>query len=132
MFGAVDIRQPRAHFILGEAMFSGASYVAFLSSLARCHSRQEVYLIQDNAPYHDTPEVHSWLAQQQGRFHLISLPKYSPDLNAEERIWHHVRMRATHNRYYPTKSEFVSELGETLRDIALHPQQIAGYLDPFL
>ena len=73
-----------------------------------------------------------WVADQRGRFHLVPLPKYSPDLNAEERIWHHVRMSATHNRYHASKPEFVSALGGTLRDIALNPQQIAGYLVPFL
>jgi hypothetical protein len=132
VFGAVDIRRPNAHFVLGEAMFNGPSYVAFLANLVGAYPRREVYLIHDHAPYHETPEVYDWLAQQRGRFHLISLPKYSPDLNAQERIWHHVRMEATHNRYYPTKPEFVSALGGTLRDIAVNPQQIAGYLVPFL
>jgi hypothetical protein len=132
VFGAVEIRRPRAHFILGEAMFNGPSYVAFLGTLACCYQGREVYLIQDHAPYHQTPEVDDWLAQQQGRFHLIPLPKYSPELNVQERIWHYVRMAATHNRYYPTKLEFVSALGGTLRDIMLNPLQIAGYLVPFL
>ena len=63
---------------------------------------------------------------------LVSLPKYSPDLNAEERIWHHVRIHATHNRYFPTKEEFVSTLGGALMDIERHPEQIAGCLTPFL
>lgn len=132
VFGAVEIRRPRAHFILGEAMFNGPSYVAFLGTLARGYPGREVYLIHDHAPYHETPEVEHWLGQQHGRFHLISLPKYSPELNAQERIWHHVRMSATHNRYHASKPEFVSALGGTLRDIALNPQQIAGYLVPFL
>ena len=132
VFGAVDIRQPSTHFILGEAMFNGQSYTAFLDSLARHYGRREVFLIHDNAPYHDTPEVQAWLGEQKRRFHLVSLPKYSPDLNAVERVWHHVRVNATHNRYFPTKQEFVSVLGDTLKDIAVHPQQIAGYLAPFL
>jgi len=132
VFGAVEIRRPCAHFILGEAMFGGPSYVAFLGTLADAYPGREVYLIHDNAPYHEATEVHDWLTQQRGRFHVISLPKYSPELNAQERIWHHVRVKATHNRYYPTKAEFVSVLGGTLRDIMLNPEQIGGYLIPFL
>jgi len=113
-------------------MFNGQTYTAFLNSIARHYRRQEVFLIHDNAPYHDTPEVKEWLGEQGDRFHLVSLPKYSPDLNAVERIWHHVRMNATHNRYFPTKQEFVGVLGGALKDIADHPKQIAGYLTPFL
>jgi transposase len=132
VFGAVDIRRPNAHFILGEAMFNGQTYTAFLNNLARHYQGREVFLIHDNAPYHDTPEVRAWLGEQKQRFHVVPLPKYSPDLNAVERVWHHVRVNATHNRYFPTKQEFVSVLGGALKDIALHPQQIAGYLAPFL
>lgn len=132
VFGAVDIRRPSVQFILGEAMFNGETYTAFLNSLAQRYRRQEVFLVQDNAPYHDGPEVRAWLATYGHRFHLVSLPKYSPDLNAVERIWHYVRVSATHNRYFPTKQEFVSTLGGALKDITENPDQIAGYMNPFL
>ena len=113
-------------------MFNGQTYTAFLNSLAHRYCCQEVFLIHDNAPYHDGPEVKAWLRDHRQRFHLVALPKYSPDLNAVERIWHHVRVSATHNRYFPTKGEFVSTLSGALRDIAKNPRQIAGYLNPFL
>ena len=113
-------------------MFNGQTYTRFLSSLARRYPHQEVFLVQDNAPYHYGSEVQGCLARNGYRFHLVPLPKYSPDLNAVERIWHHVRVNATHNRYFPTKQEFVSTLGGALVDIERDPEQIAGYLHPFL
>lgn len=132
VFGAVDIRGPEVYFVHGEAMFNGQTYTAFLNHLAQRYRRQEVFLIQDNAAYHQAPEVKEWLGAYGHRFHLVALPKYSPDLNAVERIWHHVRVSATHNRYFPTKQEFVSTLDAALADIATNPWQIAGYLNPFL
>ena len=128
----MDIRRPGVHFVVGEAMFNGETYTAFLDSLARRYRRQEVFLVQDNAPYHDGPAVQAWLGEHGHRFHLVPLPKYSPDFNAVERIWHHVRLSATHNRYFPTKQEFVTTLSGTLRDIMEYPEQIVGYLNPFL
>jgi hypothetical protein len=128
----VDIRRPRAYFAASEEMFHGQTYTRFLSSLVRRYPHQEVFLVQDNAPYHSGPEVQGWLARYGYRFHLVPLPKYSPDLNAVERIWHHGRVNATHNRYFPTKEEFVSTLGGALMDIEADPEQIAGYLHPFL
>lgn len=128
----MDIRRPRAYFAAGEEMFNGQTYTRFLNRLARRYSDQEVFLVQDNARYHDAPEVQEWLACYGNRFHLVPLPKYSPDFNAVERIWHHVRVNATHNRYFPTKEEFVSTLGGALMDIERYPAQIAGYMHPFL
>ena len=61
VFGAVDIRRPEAHFVLGETMFNGETYTAFLDSLAHHYRRQEVFLVQDNAPYHNGPAVTAWL-----------------------------------------------------------------------
>lgn len=113
-------------------MFNGQTYTRFLNSLAHCYPRQEVFLVQDNAPYHRAPEVQEWLQTHAEHMHLVALPKYSPDLNAVERIWHHVRINATHNRYFPTKQEFVQTLSEALLDIERHPEQIHGYLNPFL
>ena len=132
VFGAVDIRRPGAYFAQSEEMFNGRTYTGFLSRLARRYPHQEVFLVQDNAPYHDGPEVQAWLEHHGRRFHLVPLPKYSPDLNAVERIWHHVRINTTHNHYFPTKTEFVSTLGGSLTDIERYPEQIAGYLNPFL
>jgi len=73
-----------------------------------------------------------WLGCHGHRFHLCPLPKYSPEFNAVEPLWHHVRVQATHNRYYATEGEFVRSLDGTLHSMAHDPHQIQGYLNPFL
>jgi transposase len=131
ILGAVDLYRTRFYYGWGE-VFDGQTYTGFLSGLRECYPRQEVFLIQDNAAYHWAPEVQEWLERHGHRFHLVGLPRYSPDFNPVERIWHHVRMAATHNRYFPTKEEFVSTLHGALTDIQRYPEQIAGYMQPFL
>ena len=131
IFGAVDLYRPKFYYGLGE-VFEGQSYTAFLDGLAQRYRRQKVFLIQDNAAYHRAPEVREWLTCYGHRFHLCPLPKYSPEFNAVEPLWHYVRMQATHNRYYVTESEFATSLEGTLYRIARHPSQIQGYLNPFL
>jgi transposase len=131
VFGAVDLYRPKFYYGRGE-VFDGASYTAFLTGLARRYPQQEVFLIHDNASYHWAPEVGAWLSQYGHRFHLCPLPRYGPELNAVERIWHHVRMNATHNRYHATEREFLNVLDGTLDDIVRRPSQIQGYLIPFL
>ena len=113
-------------------VFEGRSYAAFLGGLAQRYPRQEVFLIHDNAAYHRAPEVREWLADCGHRFHLCPLPKYSPEFNAVEPLWHYVRVQATHNRYYATEREFVTQLDHALNGMAQEPTRIQGYLNPFL
>src|SRR5437773_11876441 len=47
-------------------------------------------------------------------------------------IWHHVRLKATHNRYFGTEQELKETLHSTFRSIQRSPKQITGYLQPFL
>lgn len=131
IFGAVDLYRPRFYFAHGE-VFEGESYTAFLTSVAERYRRQEVFFIHDNAPYHRGPVVREWLSCYGHRFHLCALPAYSPEFNAIEPVWHHVRMQATHNRYHATLPEFVAVLDDTLAAVTAAPKQIQGYLNPFL
>lgn len=131
ILGAVNLYSPRFHF-RHEQVFNGETYTRFLNNLAQTYRKREVFLIHDNAAYHKAPEVKEWLSRHGDRFHLEPLPPYSPDFNAVERIWHHVRLNATHNHYFPTKEEFVGTLDATLNSVHCNPEQIAGYLVPFL
>lgn len=130
IFGAVDLYRPRFYYRHGS-IFQGDSYTEFLTGLARRYAHQEVFLIHDNAPYHKAAEVRQWLAVHGHRFHLCFLPPYSPEFNAVEPIWHHIRLHATHNRYHANEEEFTSVLDGALRSVARAPSQILGYLNPF-
>jgi transposase len=131
VFGAIDLYRPRFHYGRGD-VFEGRSYTAFLDGLAQRYGQQEVCLIHDNAAYHRAPEVRAWLGRHGHRFHPGPLPKYRPQFNAVEPLWHYVRVQATHNRYYATEAEFVRSLDGTLHSMARDPQPIRGYLHPFL
>jgi len=95
-------------------------------------SRRKIYLIHDNASYHKTAEVREWLSEHAKRIHLTALPPYCPEFNATERIWHHLRLQATHNRYYDHEDTFVTQLESSLNHIRANPHLISGYLQPFL
>ena len=127
----MDLYRPQFYYQRGT-VFEGSSYTEFLNRLASRYRRQEVFLIHDNAAYHKAPEVREWLSRYGHRFHLCLLPPYSPEFNAIEPVWHHVRMQATHNRYHSSEQEFVAVLEGALSSIARRPAQIQGYLNPFI
>ena len=90
-----------------------------------------VYLIQDNASYHKKPEVYEWFSANRKKLEVFLLPPYSPEFNAIERLWHHTRMEATHNRTFNTKEELCNSLFDAFGEIQRHPEKIMGYLRPF-
>ena len=71
------------------------------------------------------PTNRPWLSVQ-------DLPPYCPEFNATEHIWYHTRFTGTHNRYFPTEQELVDTLTCVYLNIQRHPEQIMGYLQPFI
>jgi len=90
-----------------------------------------IYLIQDNASYHTQPEVWAWFQKERRRLEVFPLPKYSPELNAQERLWHYTRREATHNRYFEKPAALCDSLFRTFNEVQSHPEKIQGLLTPF-
>jgi transposase len=131
IFGAVDL-YAEGFYYHQDQVFNGLTYVSFLAQLAAHYPKREVFVIQDNATYHQAPEVRAWLRAHGSQFQLAPLPAYSPELNVVERIWQHTRVHATHNRYFDTPAELRQTLHSAFQSIQRRPEQIAGYLTPFL
>jgi transposase len=62
---------------------TGAVFLAFLIALVVAAPRKMV-LVVDRLRAHLTPEVMDWLADHQRQIELVVLPRYAPELNAEE------------------------------------------------
>lgn len=126
----------RAKFIHGEdEVFNAATYLKFLEHFARTCRRSQahrVHLIQDNASYHKDKDVWGWFGENRHWLEVHQLPPYSPEFNATERLWHHTRVTGTHNRYFVTKAELQDTLLAVFHSIQKKPDQIKGYLRPFL
>jgi transposase len=94
--------------------------------------RHRIYLIQDNASYYTHPEVWAGFQAERRRLKVFPLPKYSPELNAQERHWHYTRREATHNRFFANPAALCGSLFHTFADVQQHPEKIQGLLTPFL
>lgn len=132
IFGCINIYGPR--FLYQRAtVFNADTYLTFLEErIARYYYPNRVYYIQDNASYHKDKEVWRWFQENSSWLQKYDLPPYSPEFNATERLWHHVRMKGTHNRYFKTEGELLDTLNRLFHSIQRNPDQIAGYLRPFL
>ena len=103
-----------------------------MEQVARHYYPRPVFLIQDNASYHHDARVREWFASNASWWTVAYLPPYSPELNAAEPLWHHTRITGTHNRYFAHESELYKTLTCVFRSMQQRPDQIRGYLRPFL
>jgi transposase len=130
VFGCVEIYSGRFLFHF-EPVFHAAAYLRFLERVARAYHPQPIHYIHDNASYHVDGAVQHWLGAERRWWHTHALPKYSPEDNAAEPIWRHVRRTGTHNRYFKHRDELADTLVRRFRSIQQAPAQIGGYLRPF-
>jgi len=131
VFGCVDIKSAQFNYRCDE-VFNAKTYLVFLEQIARRYHGRHIFYIQDNASYHKDKTVWQWFKDHRKGIEVFNLPPYSPEFNAIETLWHHTRMKGTHNRYFETKSEIVDTLTRVFRSIQKNPKQIQGYLAPFL
>jgi transposase len=131
IFGCIEIYSARFLYHR-ETVFNADTYLDFLEQIARYYYPRPVLYIQDNASYHKDKDVWAWFKANRSWWEVHNLPPYWPELNATERLWHHTRLMGTHNRYFANESELLSVLTRVFRSIQRRPQQIRGYLVPFL
>jgi transposase len=134
ILGAVSV--PRGDFVWRHQpeYFNAQTYLAFVDEELLPHYYRRghrLYLIEDNASYHKKPEVWEYFADHRHQVEVFLLPAYSPEFNAQERLWHYTRMYSTHNRYFDTPAALCESLFTTFTDIQRHPEKILGLLGPF-
>ena len=134
VLGAVSLQGAQFSYRHQLEYFDQNTYRSFLEEvvLPTYHRpRRRIYLIQDNASYHKAPEVWEWFREQRRRIEVFPLPKYSPEFNAQERLWQYTRRHATHNRYFANPTELRTSLINTFSDMEQHPEKLKGLLEPF-
>lgn len=115
-FGAVRFRDGKFVYQREADKFNAESFFSFMQLLRRKASRRHrIVVITDNARYHHATLHARWREEAIGRFELLFLPPYSPDLNPIERVWKLTRRQCMHNRYFP-KIEEVVEIVENKFD----------------
>jgi transposase len=75
---------------------NSATTLTFLNDLLSQYPQQRILLIWDQASYHTSHKVTTWL-RQHPRIRALFLPKYAPELNPVEHIWRIVKQRVAAN-----------------------------------
>jgi transposase len=73
------------HFLAYEEAMTAALFIRFLGRLLS-ETTRKVFLILDRLPAHEAKEVADWVGRHADRIELFWLPKYAPELNADESL----------------------------------------------
>ena len=107
VFGAVCVGDGRL-VVRQERVFNATTFLSFLQGLLRHRRRRRpMRVVLDNVGYPHAKLLRPWLHERRDAIALDFLPPYSPDLNAQERVWKLLRRLATHNRHFPDLDEMV-------------------------
>jgi hypothetical protein len=97
MFGAVSVAGKLCYCI--QPRKRAVNFLAFVQqSLHRvAQAGQQVLLILDQYGIHTAKVVDRFVAQTEGRLHLIWLPSYCPNDNPQEKVCSHLQRAVLHN-----------------------------------
>lgn len=78
-------------YFIRNKPFDTKAIIEYLEYL-RNTLKKKLLIIWDGASIHYSEELKIWLAKQkENDFFLAQQPHYSPELNADEQVWHHLK-----------------------------------------
>jgi transposase len=118
--------QGQVRFMTYTKTMTAALFLVFLGRLLRS-TTGKVFLIVDRLRAHKTPEVEAWVAAHRERIEVFYLPRYAPELNADEYLNNDLK-GAVHEAGLPyTKGEVRSRIQAFMRQLLHLPDHVMSY-----
>ena len=92
------------------------------------HPERKVILFVDNDRAHKAKAVRRLLEKHENRIQLEWLPSYSPELNAQEDVWQHMRRRVTHNHYFEHMDALLEAVQQFHHQLESEPERVLRLL----
>ena len=116
----------RFYFRLYPGSIRSGEVVHFLSHLMR-HIHSNLMIIWDGAPIHRSRLVRNFVAEQNGRITLETLPAYAPELNAVEYLWGYWKHHELPNFCPKTFSDLSIHAVRALKRMRRRPKLIVAF-----
>ena len=122
-YSAVCLETGEVEVMELEGNSNAATSAAFLRQLRERHT-EPLTVIWDNSPAQRGDALRAYLATPGLRLHLVNLPSYSPDFNADEPIWGWVRQEVTANLCLGTRAAVQEKVGNFFTDLANRREEV--------
>lgn len=77
-------------YFIRNKPFDSKAIIEYLDYLQQ--TLKKMLIVWDGASIHCSEELKAWLAKQKKNdFYLVQQPHYSPELNADEQVWHQLK-----------------------------------------
>ena len=116
----------KVHFMTYLGTMNAALFVVFLERLLRS-TTGKVFLIVDRLRAHMTPEVAAWVTTHGDRLEVFYLPRYAPELNADEYLNNDLKGRVNAAGLPHNKVEVRSRIQDFMRKLLHLPQHVMSY-----
>ena len=87
------------------------------------HPERKVISFVDN-----DKAVQHLLEKHENQIQIEWLPPYSPELDAQEDVWRHMRRRVTHNHYFDHLHALLEAVGQFHQELEDDPEQVLRLL----
>jgi transposase len=116
----------KVRFMTYTRTMTAALFLVFLGRLLRS-TTGKVFLIVDRLRAHMTPEVMAWLTAHRERMEVFYLPRYAPELNADEYLNNDLKGTVNAAGLPHNKGEVRSRIQEFMRKLLHLPQHVMSY-----
>src|SRR4029453_926340 len=124
--------QGAVRFSVFEGTTNAQTFIEFCRRLLH-DSPGKVFLIVDRHPAHRAKATKEFVASTDGRFELVFLPGYSPELNPDEWVWKNVKHDRLGRAGIDSADDLKAKATRALRRLQNTPRIIrAFFADPNL
>jgi transposase len=116
----------QVRFMTYTGTMTAALFLVFLGRLLRS-TTAKVFLIIDRLRAHKTPEVLEWLAKHRDRIEVFYLPRYAPELNADEYMNNDLKENVNAAGLPHNKQEVRSRIQAFMRKLLHLPERVMSY-----
>lgn len=126
-FGAVSALSRVGHllFRLYRKRINSQDVIDFLAQMLAHHRRRHLVVLMDRASPHVSKMTKTYIASQP-RLHVFYLPSYSPDWNADEKVWDYLKHKELKAHQAKTTRELLALTRRKLHKMARKPNVMQG------
>jgi len=116
----------KVRFMTYKGTMNTALFLVFLSRLLRSTTKK-IFLIVDRLRAHEGETVEQWVTEHQDRIELFYLPRYAPELNADEYLNNDLKGQVNDGGLPNNKTELRSRIQMFMRKLLHLPQHVRNY-----
>src|SRR5262249_20403912 len=123
---ATITNEGEVHFLTYKESMTGARFVPFLEKLLS-ETTRKVFLSLDRLPAHETQGAADWVAAHAERIELFWLPRYAPELNAEEYLNNDLKGAINAAGLPGSRGELRSRMERFMSELFQLPERVRNY-----